>query len=223
MYTENNFQEIYRYDLGSGGNHPMRIYITSVLTTMLLLGFASGVNAAILTGTVTDNGSQLIVDVDLDTEDMTGIVLISVSVNFDDGLVTYDTGASSSPTYILYVNGKTPYMTPNFNPPVIRIGTTNQVNVDWTSTSLTEGTGAMGTGNLAHLVFNVSAPGNWGTVNLSLTNAGNIFQTAGGVNQVGVVSPDGLTITVPEPGIAGLSLAALFTVGALRTRSRWQR
>jgi len=205
----------------------MRFFITNLLATALVVFAAGSASAIGLTlaganGQLVGVGDSVTVTVTLDA-DVTGIVLISTGVLFDDTILSYNQGASSSPTYILYVNGKTPYMTPNFNPPVIRIGTTNQVNVDWTSTSLTEGTGAMGTGNLAHLVFNVSAPGNWGTVNLSLTNAGNIFQTAGGVNQVGVVSPDGLTITVPEPGIAGLSLAALFTVGALRTRSRWQR
>jgi len=219
MYTENNFQEIYRYDLGSGGNHPMRIYITSVLTTMLLLGFASGVNAAILTGTVTDNGSQLIVDVDLDTEDMTGIVLISVSVNFDDGLVTYDTGASSSPTYILYVNGKTPYMTPATNPPELRIGTTNQVNVDWTATSLTAGSGGTGVELLATLVFDVIAVGDGvADIGLSITSPGNIVQLAGGINTTATLSGAGTVIT-PEPTTAllvGLGLLGLGVAGKRR-------
>ena len=197
----------------------MRIYITSVLTTMLLLGFASGVNAAILTGTVTDNGSQLIVDVELDTEDMTGIVLISVSVNFDDGLVTYDTGASSSPTYILYVNGKTPYMTPATNPPELRIGTTNQVNVDWTATSLTAGSGGTGVELLATLVFDVIAVGDGvADIGLSITSPGNIVQLAGGINTTATLSGAGTVIT-PEPTTAllvGLGLLGLGVAGKRR-------
>ena len=126
----------------------MRFFITNLLATALVVFAAGSASAIGLTlaganGQLVGVGDSVTVTVTLDA-DVTGIVLISTGVLFDDTILSYNQGASSSPTYILYVNGKTPYMTPATNPPELRIGTTNQVNVDWTATSLTAGSGGTG-------------------------------------------------------------------------------
>jgi len=201
----------------------MRFFITNLLATALVVFAAGSASAIGLTlaganGQLVGVGDSVTVTVTLDA-DVTGIVLISTGVLFDDTILSYNQGASSSPTYILYVNGKTPYMTPATNPPELRIGTTNQVNVDWTATSLTAGSGGTGVELLATLVFDVIAVGDGvADIGLSITSPGNIVQLAGGINTTATLSGAGTVIT-PEPTTAllvGLGLLGLGVAGKRR-------
>ena len=201
----------------------MRFFITNLLATALVVFAAGSASAIGLTlaganGQLVGVGDSVTVTVTLDA-DVTGIVLISTGVLFDDTILSYNQGASSSPTYILYVNGKTPYMTPATNPPELRISTTNQVNVDWTATSLTAGSGGTGVELLATLVFDVIAVGDGvADIGLSITSPGNIVQLAGGVNTTATLAGAGTVIT-PEPTTAllvGLGLLGLGVAGKRR-------
>ena len=203
----------------------MRFFMTNVLATALLVAFtATSASAISLTlgganGQTVAVGSQVSITVTLDTEGTTGITLLSVGVIFDEGNLSYNSGASSAPTYILYVNGKTPYMQPSFNPPALRFGTTNQVNVDYTATSLLDGTGGDGVALLATLVFDVIAGGDLvAELSLSITSPGNIVQLAGGVNGTASLAGAG-TVVIPEPTTAllvGLGLVGLGVAGRRR-------
>ena len=193
-----------------------------VVAAAFLLGASSasaiGLTLAGANGQLVGVGDSVTVTVTLDA-DVTGIVLISTGVLFDDTILSYNQGASSSPTYILYVNGKTPYMTPATNPPELRIGVTDQVNVDWTATSLTAGSGGTGVELLATLVFDVIAVGDGvADIGLSITSPGNIVQLAGGINTTATLSGAGTVIT-PEPTTAllvGLGLLGLGVAGKRR-------
>jgi hypothetical protein len=202
----------------------MRFFITNLLATAMVVFAAGSASAISLTlaganGQLVAVGGQVSVTVTLDTEATTGLVLLSTGVLFDDAILSYNSGASSSPTYILYVNGKTPYMQPASNPPELRFGTTNQVNVDWVATNLTTGSGGTGVELLATLVFDVIGDGD-GTadIGLSITSPGNIVQLAGGVDTTATLNGAGTVIT-PEPTTAllvGLGLLGLGVAGRRR-------
>ena len=203
----------------------MRFFITNVLATALLVAFtATSASAISLTlgganGQTVGVGGQVSVTVTLDTEGATGITLLSVGVLFDEGNLSYNSVATSAPTYILYLNGKTAYMQPAANPPEIRFGTTNQVNVDYVATNLSTGNGLAGTALLATLVFDVIAGGDGvAELALSITSAGNIVQMAGGVNTTASLAGAG-TVVIPEPTTAllvGLGLVGLGVAGRRR-------
>ncbi len=206
----------------------MRRFIIHLLATALLIGSASTASAIALSISAPDGlsvlaGGQIKVEVSLDTEGTTGITLLSTGVLFPSAVVNYNLGASSAPTYILYVNGKTPYMQPAANPPELRFGETNQVNVDYVATNLTTGTGGTGSDLMATLVFDVPVGTADGPldISLSITSPGNVVQLTTGPTTA-TLSPT-LTFIVPEPGLASLSMAALLTLGELRARTRKQQ
>jgi hypothetical protein len=203
----------------------MRFFITNLLATAMVVFAAGSASAISLTlaganGQLVSVGGQVTVTVTLDTGATTGLVLLSTGVLFDDEILNYNSAASSAPTYILYVNGKTPYMQPAANPPELRFGTTNQVNVDWVATNLQDGTGGTDAASLlATLVFDVVSLGD-GTadIGLSITSPGNIVQLAGGVNTTATLNGSGTVIT-PEPTTAllvGLGLLGLGVAGRRR-------
>ena len=93
----------------------MRFFITNLLATALVVFAAGTASAVSLTsaganGQLVAVGDQVTITVTLDTEGQTGITLLSTGVIFDDAILTYNSGASSATSYILYVNGKNPYM-----------------------------------------------------------------------------------------------------------------
>jgi hypothetical protein len=217
----------------------MRLLITNLLATAMLLFGAASASAYAMNLTSNYDGVSILspsdtvtVQVWLDTQgNPDGIIAFSMGVEFDPGVLAYDQGASSSETYLLYVNGKTPYLTPlgccagGSGPNVWGLAT-EQVNIDWGSTALGSAGTATGTGGglLATLVFHVVDPGdgvgdifvNWDT------QRGNTFAvTSGAVNIMDQVSSSGTPIAVltPEPTTAllvGLGLVGLGVAGRRR-------
>ena len=219
----------------------MRMFIVNLLAAALLAFSASSAGAISLTlgganEQVVNQGDQVSVTVTLDTEATTGITLMSIGVLFDDSRMSYNQALSTTQSYILYGGkGGGGYLKanstcggyPQSQPAgcTIRVGTTNQVNVDYVSVDLTNGTQNTGAGILlVTLVFDVlaAAPDGNADISLSQTSPGNVIGQPGGGSTTATLNGAGF-ITVPEPGVAGLSLAALLTVGGLRIRSRQRR
>ena len=208
----------------------MRIFISKLLVAGALFFFSASSASALaislggLDATAAP-GSTVSVTVTIDTETLTGITLLSVGVLFDDAKLTYNKGLSSATSYNLYGGrgggGFLAASTTCGGYPTdgtacsLRVGTTNQVNIDYVSADLTNGTANTGSFQAVTLVFDVlqgapAAP----ILNLSVSSPGNTTALAGGGQGVATL------IVLPEPGIAGLSLAALLTVTTLRVRGR---
>ncbi len=226
----------------------MRIFISKLLVAGALFFFSASSASALavslggVAGTYTSQDT-VTVTVSIDVEALTGITLLSVGVLFDDTKLTYNKDASSATSYALY-GGRQAYLEASsecggtFPGPggfgytggqglgacSLRVNTTNQVNIDFVSTSLTSGTGnaggaasfATGISNLAAtLVFNVIG-GSGGTAAISLTTSspGNTIALAGGAQGTATLSGSGV-VNVPEPttallialGLAGLGVA----------------
>ena len=224
----------------------MRMFIVNLLAAGLVALSASSAGAVSLTLAGVDEqvvaqGDQISVTVTLDTEATTGITLMSIGVLFDDSRLSYNQALSTTTAYILYDSGAKGggnYLSAStecgggFGSPTagagcnIRVGTTNQVNVDYVNSNLTSGTGAgnVGVELLVTLVFdvNLDAPDGNADISLSQTSPGNVIGQPGGGGTTATLNGSGF-VSVPEPGVAGLSLAALLTVGGLRIRSRQRR
>ena len=174
----------------------MRFLIINLLATALLFVGASTAGAFALSSASPDTvpteltiGDQITVTVTLDTEGEASLTLLSAGLLFNPDILSYNPGATRTSSYLLFVSGKgaTANMTPAFDPPAIRFGTTDQINLDFVSSSLTSGSGATGIAywdggassgpdgtvqQMIILAFDVI--GNWATaVALSVTASGN--------------------------------------------------
>ncbi|MCS5638009.1 MAG: PEP-CTERM sorting domain-containing protein [Myxococcota bacterium] len=172
-------------------------------------------------------GQQVAVTVTLDTEATLGITLMSIGVLFDDTRLSYNQAASSSSSYILYGSGKgNNYMTaastcggyPQTPPAGCQLAVPGQVNVDYVSTSLTNGTGStnVGVALLVTLVFDVGATPGFASIALTQSGAGNVIGQPGGASTTATLNSGGGGVNViPEPttallvalGLAGLGIA----------------
>ena len=185
-------------------------------------------------------GDQVSVTVTLDTEATLGITIMSIGVLFDDTRLSYNQAASSTTSYILYSGGKgNNYMNASptcggrwWSSPTagsgcsIRVGTTNQVNVDYVNVDLSNGTNAnrnttalTGDGLLATLVFDVLASPGLAAITLSQTSPGNVIGQPGGGSTTATLIGDGSVNVIPEPTTAllvGLGLAGLSLKGRRR-------
>ena len=232
----------------------MRLFTINLLASALLVFGASSAGAISLTvagvapidlaaSTEVAQGDTFEVTMTLDTEATLGITLMSIGVLFDDTQLEYNKDLSTTTSYILFGSGKGGggYMNAlatcggGFGAPdagsgcSLRVNTTNQVNVDYVSTDLSNGTANTTADiyppdNVVQLVtlsFTVlaEAAGGPAHITLSQTSPGNVIGQPGGTSTTGTLLGSG-SVTVPEPGLAGLSLAALLTLGGLRIRAR---
>ena len=183
--------------------------------------FATTMTSNYSNGTVLTTGDTVSVTVNFDSEGVAGISLLSVSVLFNDTIMSWDQGASSSPSYALYVSGGkgNQYLVPATTNLTLRTGTSDQILLDWQNTALPGGNRDPGSFDMATLVFSVTDTGS-GLAAFTLSNSspGNILQLSDGSNPVNAVSGD-FDVVTPEPTTAllvGLGLAGLGVAGRRR-------
>ena len=206
----------------------MRLLITNLLASALLIfgaasahAFATTMTSNYSNGTVLTTGDTVSVTVNFDSEGVAGISLLSVSVLFNDAIMSWDQGSSSSPSYALYVSGGkgNQYLVPATTNLTLRTGTSNQILLDFQNTALPGGNRDPGSFDMATLVFSVADTGS-GLAAFTLSNSspGNILQLSDGSNPVNAVSGD-FDVVTPEPTTAllvGLGLAGLGVAGRRR-------
>ena len=212
----------------------MRLIIINLLAAALLSVSAGTASAILFTlggadGQEVAAGDQVSVTVTMDTQATVGITVMSAGVLFDDTRLTYNQGASSTVSYVLYGGkGGGGYLkaaqTCGGYPggAGCNLALDGQVNVDYVSVDLTNGTQNSGVVMLVTLVFDVIDPQNDGSafIELTSTSPGNVVGQPGGGSVVPSLDSGTGNVFVPEPAIAGLALAALITVGGLRSRER---
>jgi hypothetical protein len=206
----------------------MRLLITNLLASALLIfgaasahAFATTMTSNYSNGTVLSTGDTVSITVNFDTEGAADIALLSMSVLFNDAIMSWDQGASSSPAYALYVSGGkgNQYLVPATTNLTLRTGTSNQILLDWQNTALPGGNRDAGSFDMATLVFSVADTGD-GTAAFTLSNSspGNILQLQDGSNPANAMSGD-FDVVTPEPTTAllvGLGLAGLGIAGRRR-------
>ena len=206
----------------------MRLLITNLLASALLIfgaasahAFATTMTSNYSNGTVLTTGDTVSVTVNFDSEGAADISLLSVSVLFNDTIMSWDQGASSSPSYALYVSGGkgNQYLIPATTNLTLRTGTSNQILLDFQNTALPGGNRDPGSFDMATLVFSVTDTGSGlAAFTLSNNSPGNILQLADGSNPVNALSGD-FDVVTPEPTTAllvGLGLAGLGVAGRRR-------
>jgi hypothetical protein len=230
----------------------MRLFIVNLIAVGLLTFTAGTASAVTLTlagadGQTVAIGDQVTVTMTLDTEATVGITLLSIGVLFDDTKLVYLPELSTSNSgsgYILYGTAKNggAYLSAaitcggGYGSPTAGAGCQlalpGQVNADYVNGDLTNGTGStnVGVAQMATFVFEVIAEAEDGMafIDLTQTAPGNVVgQPGGGSTTATLFGGDGGDgtgfVQVPEPGLAGLALAAILTVGGLRTRERRRR
>ena len=210
----------------------MRIFIGKLLVAGALFFFSASTASALavslggLDATAAPGGT-VSVTVTIDTEATTGIVLLSVGVLFDDTKLSYDKPASSATSYALYGGrGGGGFLSASSTcggyptdgtACSLRVGTTNQVNVDYVSADLSNGTANTGSFLAATLVFNVIGSSGTAAISLTTSSPGNTV-TLGSGPGTATLSGSGI-VTIPEPTTAlliGLGLAGLGVAGRRR-------
>ena len=217
----------------------MRVLSIHLLAATMLLAIASTASAyrVDMTSNTTgplDVNDTVTITVTFDTEGAADVMLLGVGVLFDKTSFDYVPGSSSTPTYLLYTTAKNAYLAPASTcDPVCKLstipGVTDQLQLDFLSSQIAQnksvpGISAPGGESLGSYVFRVKSIAA-GTANFNF-----IFSDArGSILQLGNTTqpPLGLgaaiTVNLPEPTSAALSLAALLTVAAVRVRRQRMR
>ena len=198
----------------------MRLLITNVLAAALLLFGAAGANAFSTSmtnswgGGVASVGDTLTVTVSFDTDGSNDVSLLSVSVLFDDAIMTYDGGTSA--TYALYTGGKgASYLKPATTNNTLRVGTSNQILLDWQNNILPGGAAASGNFQMSVLSFTVQALGDGqADFTISADSPGNTlflgdetFATNNVSGSFAVITPEPTTALLVGMGLVGLGVA----------------
>lgn len=212
----------------------MRLFITNLLATALVLFGATMANASAINmtsnyaGGIVPIGTIITVDLRLDAT-TTGIQLLGVNVLFDPAVLTYLPQANAvggTATYILYgMSGMAGVsLLAQQDPwqiwPGINVPGFNQVNVNWADPTFI-GTTVTGLNqNIGQLRFQVTAQGDGiGDIVLSTTAAGGIFQVSGNPAAPITLTGTPINVLVPEPTTAllvGLGLVGLGVAGRRR-------
>ena len=200
----------------------MRLLITNLLASALVIFGAASASAYATSMSSAQAGQTLgisdtvTVTVTHDTQNDADITLLSVGVHFDNTIFTHS--GSTAATYALY---QTPakgaiYLQPASTNGQLRVGTNDQVNLDWISSQLPDGNRDAGSFDMGTITFHVQALGDGeGHFTLSNSSAGNVLQLADGSNPANAVSGDFVVYT-PEPTTAllvGLGLLGLGFAG----------
>ncbi len=226
----------------------MRLLTINLLTIALLIVGATSASAWRLdvssnyAGDSSLSASDTVtITLALDSETGTDVALLGIGVIYDTANLSYDRTPSSSTSYLLYTSPRNAYLRAanscggGFSSPNAGMGCSDhptlgdQVQVDFFSSQVGANTGVptatTGAEVLATLVFHVDSLGAGFDdtdpfVGISIT----MDPIRSGILQLGSASGGAqppLTINfVPEPTTAGLSLAALTTLFALRARLR---
>ena len=208
----------------------MRLSLTATFATLYFLLAASVAGAYATAIQEASPGPYILgdvvwIDVDFDTEGEADISLLSVSVLFDDSVLRYLGSSAFSPSYALYTGGKgATYLKPATTNLRLRVNTTNQILLDWQNNILPGSETAVGGFGMAQLPFQVIGVPGGGTAVFELCNdcPGNILQLGNNSVVTNNLGAD-VTVTIPEPSAAGLSLAALLALGGVRLRARKKR
>ena len=167
---------------------------------------------------------QVIITVSMNTEATTGITVMSVGVLFDDSRLTYNQGASSATSYLLYGGrggggflkaaatcGGYPGSGAGCN-----LALPGQVNADYVSADLSNGTANTGSSLLVTLVFDLTGVAGSASIALSSSSPGNVVgQPGGGSVTPTLIGGAGVNV-IPEPTTAllvGLGLVGLGVAG----------
>ena len=216
----------------------MRLIQTIALTGLTLLFAASSANAWQVRMESSSAGGQIgvgdtvTVTVDFNTDGSTDLLALGVGLIFDNEFFTYDQGASSNTTYLLYSNSKTAWLEPastcggnSGSGCNLYLTNPNQVQLDFLSTKVAQGpTGGIpnasnGFENLSTLVFTATKEGTTGFSFLFDPVFGGALGLADG-QQPNLELGEGFSVVVPEPGLALMSMAALGTIALVRRNRR---